>query len=114
MNATIGARERCQLRLLALRHQIRGEAPGFQHAAAVAAATRAVVADVESVIGEQADAMLLGRLSRLRTARDAATDAAWLGSNAELEREVHRFEVLTSAIWVVLDGLRPAGRRNTS
>ncbi|HLJ98531.1 MAG TPA: hypothetical protein VKU39_01350, partial [Streptosporangiaceae bacterium] len=79
----------------------------------VVAATKAVVAEVESVIGEQADAMLLGRLSRLRTARDATIEAAWLGSNAELQREVHRFEVLTSAIWVVLDGLRPVGARAT-
>lgn len=112
MNTSVGARERCQLRLLALRHQIRTEEPGLHHAEAVLATTTAVVTEVESVIGEGADVMLLGRLSRLRMARDAAADAAWLGSRAELQRAVHRFEVLTAAIWVVLDGLRPAANRD--
>lgn len=48
------------------------------------------------------------RLNRLTTTAEEAIAAAQDGDSAALRRVLHSLEVLTSAIWTVQDGIRPA------
>ncbi|HYV76731.1 MAG TPA: hypothetical protein VE979_01240 [Streptosporangiaceae bacterium] len=112
---TDGHQARCLPHLLALRLLARdgAEAPSpWLAIAEVAQATGAILAEVE-VAGREARAATGGgldpgiflsvRLSRLAAAAGDAVAAAGAGDFTQLRRHLHRFEVLTSAIWAVQD-----------
>jgi hypothetical protein len=110
---TEGHQAHCLPHLLMLR-MLAGddaEAPSpWRAMAEVAQATDAILAEVE-VAGREARAATGGgpdpgiflsvRLSRLAAADAVA--AAGAGDFTQLRRHLHRFEVLTSAIWAVQD-----------
>lgn len=104
---------RCQPHLLRLRMIARdnpGTALPWQAVVEVIQATEAILAEAE-VAGSDAQAAAGGsvgartflgvRLSRLTAAASDAIAAATEGDSAQLRRHLHRFDVLTSAIWTV-------------
>jgi len=107
---------RCLAHLISLRMLARGEAgiPLPRWAAAeVAQATGAILAEAEAA-GRAAltavkdsrhdprdETFLRVRLDRLAAAADEAAAAARAGNAAEMSRQLHRFDALTSAIWMV-------------
>jgi hypothetical protein len=118
---------RCLPYLLTLRILVRDGAeapfPGLTRAE-VAAATEAILAEAEAASREARAATGGGpvtaifldvRLSRLAAAAADAIAAAEAGDFTQLRRYLHRFETLTSAIWMVqdatllipMDGRRP-------
>jgi hypothetical protein len=102
---------RCQLHVLRLRMIARDEAGTglpWQAVADIIQAIEAIwaeaaVASSEAFVlgGPGAGAFLGVRLSRLAGAASEVIAAAGSGDAAELRRRLHRFEVLTSAIWTV-------------
>jgi hypothetical protein len=74
--------------------------------AEVGAASRAVLATGHSRRHPGATPFLQARLNRLTVAADEAIAAARDGDSAALRCVLHRFEVLTSAIWTVHDAVR--------
>ncbi|MGD0240199.1 MAG: hypothetical protein ABSB59_07710 [Streptosporangiaceae bacterium] len=106
---------RCLPHLLTLRMLARDDAEApfpWLIGTQVAEATVAILAEAEAA-GREARAatgggpdtgIFLGvRLTRLATAADDAIAAAEAGEYTHLRRHLHRFEVLTSAIWTVQD-----------
>ena len=102
---------RCQLQLLKLRMIARDE-PGialtWQAVTEIVQATEAILAeaqaagnDARAAAGPGAVTFLNVRLSRLAAAANDAIIAAGDGDSGLLRRHLHRFEVLTSAIWTV-------------
>ncbi len=115
---------RCQTHLLRLRMLARDEAGtalSRQWVAEVIRATGAVLAEAEAAgsdaraaAGPAAETFLSVRLTRLATAANDVIAAAWAGDSAQLGRHLHRFDVLTSAIWTVqrsVCGPAPGRRR---
>lgn len=110
-----GHQARCVPHLVTLRMLASGnaEAPSpWQAMAEVAQATDAILAEVEAA-GREVRAATGGapgpgifldvRLSRLAAAAGRAVASAGAGDFTQLSRHLHRFEVLTSAIWAVQD-----------
>jgi hypothetical protein len=102
---------RCQPHVLRLRMIARDEAGtglSWQAVAGVTEAAEAILAEAEAA-GSEAFAtggggpglFLTVRLSRLAAAANDLIAAARAGDPAQLRRRLHRFEVLTSAIWTV-------------
>ena len=102
---------RCQPHVLRLRMIARDE-PGtalpWQAVAAVTEAAEAILAEAEAAGSEAFGAggggpgiFLSVRLSRLAGAANDVIAAATAGDPAQLRRRLHRFEVLTTAIWTV-------------
>jgi hypothetical protein len=102
---------RCQLQLLKLRMIARYE-PGtaltwhavteiVQATEAILAEAQAAGSDARAAAGPGAATFLNVRLSRLAAAANDAIVAAGDGDSGQLRRHLHRFEVLTSAIWTV-------------
>jgi hypothetical protein len=114
---TDGHQARCLPHLLTLGLLARdgAEAPSpWLVMAEVAQATDAILAEAEAeTAGREARAATGGgqdpgiflsvRLSRLAAAAGDAVAAAGAGDFTQLRRHLHRFEVLTSAIWAVQD-----------
>jgi len=82
----------------------------WQAVTEVIAATGAILAEAEAAgsdaraaagAGPGAATFLGVRLSRLTAAANDAIAAAGEGDSGQLRRHLHRFEVLTSAIWTV-------------
>ena len=106
---------RCQPHVLRLRIIARDEAGTrlpWQLVADITQATEAILAEAEAAGSEAfasgrggpgAGTFLSVRLSRLATAANDVIAAA--GDPAQLRRRLHRFEVLTSAIWTVQQGV---------
>ena len=103
---------RCQphvLRLRMIAHDEAGTALTWQAVTEVIQATGAILAeakaagsDARAAGGAPGAATFLGvRLSRLTAAANDAIAAAGEGDSGQLRRHLHRFEVLTSAIWTV-------------
>ena len=102
---------RCQLQLLKLRMIARyepGTALTWQAVTEIVQATEAILAeaqaaggDARAAAGPGAATFLNVRLSRLAAAANDAIVAAGDGDSGQLRRHLHRFEVLTSAIWTV-------------
>ncbi len=106
---------RCLPHMLRLRMLARDEAQAalpWQAVLEVIQATEAILAEAEAeVAGRDARAaagddrgagtFLSVRLNRLATAADDLVLAAGSGDFAQLRRHLHRFEVLTTAIWTV-------------
>ena len=104
---------RCVPDVLRLRMIARDEAGGalnWQAVTEVIQATGAILAEAEAADsdaraaagGGPGAATFLGvRLSRLAAAANDAIAAAGDGDSGQLRRHLHRFEVLTSAIWTV-------------
>ena len=102
---------RCQpymlrLRMIALAEA--GTALTWQAVTEVVQATEAILAeagaagsDAGAAAGPGAATFLSVRLSRLTAAANDAIAAAGEGDSGLLRRHLHRFEVLTSAIWTV-------------
>ncbi len=98
------------LRLRMIAHDEAGAALTWQAVTEVIQATGAILAEAEAA-GSDARAAsgsdpgaatFLGvRLSRLTAAANDAIAAAGDGDSGQLRRHLHRFEVLTSAIWTV-------------
>ena len=107
----------CQPHMLRLRmiaHDEAGTALTWQAVTEVIAATGAIVAEAEAAGtdaraaagGGPGAATFLGvRLSRLMAAANDAIAAAGEGDSGQLRRHLHRFEVLTSAIWTVQEAV---------
>jgi len=109
---------RCLADLISLRMLARGEAgtpPSRWVIVEIARATGAILAEAEAA-GRAAlaaadgknrggETFLRVRLDRLAAAAHDAIDAARAGNSAELCRYLHRFDVLTSAIWTVHDAV---------
>ncbi len=109
---------RCVAPLISLRMLAQGEAGtplSRRVVIEVAQATGTVLAEAEAV-GRAAltaagiarghpldETFLRVRLDRLATAADDAIAAARAGEAGDLRRCLHRFDVLTSAIWTVQD-----------
>jgi hypothetical protein len=108
---------RCQLHVLRLRMIARDEAGtafSWQMMADVTQAADAILAEAEAAGSETfasggggpgAGTFLSVRLSRLATAANDMIAAAGAGDPAQLRRRLRRFEVLTSAIWTVQQGV---------
>ena len=110
---------RCLADLISLQMLARGEAgmpPPRWVVVEIARATSAILAEAEAAgckalaaIGagdNRGDGTFLRvRLDRLATAANDAIAAARAGNSAELCRYLHRFDVLTSAIWTVHDAV---------
>jgi len=102
---------RCQPYVLRLRMIARDEAGTtltWQAVTEVIQATEAILAeakasgsDARATAGPGAATFLNVRLSRLAAAANDAIAAAGEGDSGLLRRHLHRFEVLTSAIWTV-------------
>jgi hypothetical protein len=102
---------RCQpyvLRLRMIAHDEAGTALTWQAVTEVVQATGAILAEAEAagsdagVVASPGAATFLNvRLSRLEGAANDAIAAAGEGDPGLLRRHLHRFEVLTSAIWTV-------------
>jgi len=102
---------RCQPYVLRLRMIARDEAGTtltWQAVTEVIQATEAILAeakasgsDARATAGPGAATFLNVRLSRLAVAANDAIAAAGEGDSGLLRRHLHRFEVLTSAIWTV-------------
>jgi hypothetical protein len=110
---------RCLADLISLRMLARGEAgtpPPRWIVVEIARATSAILAEAEAA-GRAAlaaagagdnrggETFLRVRLDRLAAAAHDAIDAARAGNSAELRQHLHRFDVLTSAIWTVHDAV---------
>jgi len=100
---------RCQPHALSLRMIARDE-PGTaltrQGVLEVIQATQAILAEAEAAVRDARAGTFLGvRLSRLAAAADDVIAAARAGDAAQLRRHLHRFEVLTSAIWTVQEAV---------
>jgi len=85
-----------------------GTALTWQAVTEVVQATEAILAEAEAAgndaraaAGPGAATFLSVRLSRLTAAAHDAIAAAGEGDSGQLRRHLHRFEVLTSAIWTV-------------
>ena len=101
---------RCQPELLRLRMIARDE-PGaaltWQAVTEIVQATKVILAeaqagsDARAAAGPGAATFLNVRLRRLAAAANDAIVAAGDGDSGLLRRHLHRFEVLTSAIWTV-------------
>lgn len=116
---------RCQpyvLRLQMIAHGQAGTALTWHAVTEVIQATEAILAEAEAAGsdaragGGPGAAFLNVRLSRLAAAASDAIAAAGDGDSGQLRRHLHRFEVLTSAIWTVqkaVSGPDP-GRRGHS
>ena len=98
------------LRLRMIAHDEVGAALSWQAVTEVIQATGAILAEAEAAGsdaraaagGGPGAATFLGvRLSRLTAAANDAIAAAGDGDSGLLRRHLHRFEVLTSAIWTV-------------
>ena len=72
------------------------------------AAGQAAVAAVAESRRSSAAVFLAARQARLAAAADEVVAAAADGSTAMLSRPLRRFEALTTALWTVQSGLRPA------
>ena len=107
---------RCQphvLRLRMIAHYEAGTALTWQAVTDVIQATAAILAeakaagsDVRAAGGAPGTATFLGvRLARLTAAANDAIAAAGEGDSGQLRRHLHRFEVLTSAIWTVQEAV---------
>jgi hypothetical protein len=102
-------RERCQPYLLRLLMLARDDAATLtcQSLTEFIRATEAILAEAEAAgrdacaAAGPAGTFLSVRLSRLTAAADDLIAAAWAGDSAQLRRQLHRFDVLTSAIWTV-------------
>ncbi len=102
---------RCQpyvLRLRMIAHDKAGTTLTWQAVTEVIQATEAILAeakasgsDARAEAGPGTATFLNVRLSRLATAANDAIAAAGEGDSGLLRRHLHRFEVLTSAIWTV-------------
>jgi hypothetical protein len=102
---------RCQPHVLRLWMIARDEAGARLRWQAVADVTEAIdaILDEAESAGSEASAaggggpgtFLSVRLTRLAAAADDVIVAARAGDPAQLRRRLHRFEVLTSAIWTV-------------
>ncbi len=104
---------RCQPHVLRLRMIARDEAGttlSWQAVTEVIQATGAILAEAEAAdstaraaagAGPGAAIFLGVRLNRLAAAASDAIAAAGDGDSGQLRRHLHRFEVLTSAIWTV-------------
>jgi hypothetical protein len=104
---------RCQPHVLRLRMIARDEAGTaltWQAVTEVIQATGAILAEAEASdsdaraaagAGPGAATFLGVRLNRLAVAASDAITAAGEGDSGQLRRHLHRFEVLTSAIWTV-------------
>ena len=68
---------------------------------AILAEAGAAVRDARSGGGPEAGNFLSVRLSRLTVAASDAVAAAGTGEAGQLRRALHRFDVLTSAMWTV-------------
>jgi hypothetical protein len=114
---------RCRPHLLRLRMLASTEAGAGlprQATAEVREATNAVIAEAEAA-GDAAltgvatsrkpvaETFLLVRLNRLAAAADEAVTAARGGDGPRLRRQLHRFDVLASAIWAVQHAVHAAG-----
>lgn len=91
-----------------------GTAFSWQMMADVTQAADAILAEAEAAGSETfasggggpgAGTFLSVRLSRLATAANDMIAAAGAGDPAQLRRRLRRFEVLTSAIWTVQQGV---------
>jgi hypothetical protein len=91
----------------------------------VAQATRAVLAEAEtaardacaaavSTDGPGAAILVRVRLNRLAAAAEAVIAAAGSGDCAQMRCHLHRFDVLTTAIWTVQQALYGAGGQGHS
>jgi hypothetical protein len=100
---------RCQPHLLSLRMVVgheAGTALSRQAVLEVIQATEAILAEAEAAVMDARAGTFLGvRLSRLASAADDVVAAARAGDTAQLRRHLHRFDVLTSAIWTVRQGV---------
>jgi len=108
---------RCQPHVLRLRMIARDEAGttlSWQAVTEVIQATGAILAEAEAAdstaraaagAGPGAAIFLGVRLSRLAAAASDAIAAAGDGDSGQLRRHLHRFEVLTSAIWTVQEAV---------
>ena len=102
---------RCQpyvLRLRMIAHDEAGTTLTWQAVTEVIQATEAILAeakasgsDARAEAGPGTATFLNARLSRLAAAANDAIAAAGEGDSGLLRRHLHRFEVLTSAIWTV-------------
>jgi hypothetical protein len=107
--------ERCQPYVLRLRMIARDEAGtalAWQAVTEVIRATEAILAEAEAAdsdaratAGPGAATFLKVRLSRLAASASDVIAAAGEGDSGQLRRHLHRFEVLTSAIWTVQQGV---------
>jgi hypothetical protein len=109
---------RCQPYMLKLRMLASVEAGLAPTAAEIGRTTGAIIAEVgaasRAVLAAAGDGchhpgagpFLQARLNRLTAAADQAIAAARDGDSAALRRVLHRFETLTSAIWMVHDAVR--------
>jgi hypothetical protein len=108
---------RCQPHVLRLRMIARDEAGTallWQMVADVTQAADAILAEAEAAGSETfasggggpgAGTFLSVRLNRLAVAANDMIAAAGAEDPAQLRRRLHRFEVLTSAIWTVQQGV---------
>jgi hypothetical protein len=110
---------RCLADLISLRMLARGEAgtpPPRWVVVEIARATSAILAEAEAAGravlaaagGDQnrgGETFLGVRLDRLAAAANDAITAARAGNSAELRQHLRRFDVLTSAIWMVRDAV---------
>jgi len=114
---------RCQPHMLRLRLLASTEAGAVlsrQTTAEVREETNAVLVEAEAA-GDatlaavaarrqpEAETFLLVRLNRLAAAADEAVSAARGGDGPRLRRQLHRFDALASAIWVVQDAVYASG-----
>ena len=116
---------RCQPHLLTLRMIAHDEAdPGLTRRAVVeiAQATRAVLAEAETAaraVGVSADGpgaavLVRVRLNRLAASAEDVIAAAGSGDRAQMRCHLHRFDVLTAAIWTVQQAVCGAGGQGHS
>jgi len=110
---------RCLAHLVSLRMLARDETgmpPPRRMVVEIARATSAILAEAEAaghvalaaVSGDRGrgdETFLRVRLDRLAAAANDAISAARAGNSAELRQQLHRFDVLTSAIWTVHDAV---------
>ena len=68
---------------------------------AILAEAEAADSDARATVGTGTAAFLGVRLSRLAVAASDVIASAGEGDSGQLRRHLHRFEVLTSAIWTV-------------
>jgi hypothetical protein len=83
------------------------EITGMILAEAEAAGRTVTAATADDPRGAASQRFLAARLARMTVAAQDAVVAAERGDIAVLRRQLHRFDTLTSAMWAVLDALRP-------
>lgn len=112
-------RARCLAHLIKLRMLARDEAgtpPPRWVVVEIARATSAILAEAEAAgraalaavggdRGRRDETFLRVRLDRLAAAANDTITAARAGNSVELRQHLHRFDVLTSAIWSVHDAV---------